>query len=94
MYNAIGSQYLDIVVFLRRGMKPVLALDLYEEGGISEKLKEMDENVARTLKAVKLPVLKCPVRLDYDVEELRMKVIQSLNPEIVALLKENFTHQA
>ncbi len=93
IFNAITSKYVDVCVFLRKGMKPVLVIDLYEEGGVSEKLKTMDENVVRALNKVKIPVMKYAVRVDYDIDEMKMKIIQNLDDSIVAILKDNIINK-
>lgn len=93
IFNAITSKYVDVCVFLRKGMKPVLVVDLYEEGGVSEKLKTMDENVVRALNKVKIPVMKYAVRVDYDLDDMKMKVIQNLDDSIVAILKESVVNK-
>ena len=53
----------------------------------------MDENVVRALNKVKIPVMKYAVRVDYDIDEMKMKIIQNLDDSIVAILKDNIINK-
>ena len=90
-YNAIMSKYVDYVVFMKKNMKPILYIDLYEDSLSEQILKEEDKNVEGALKAVKLPKLAVKVSSDnfYDVETLKYDIADMIDPVNLALLKKN-----
>lgn len=90
-YNAIMSKYVDYVVFMKKTMKPILYIDLYEDSLSEQILKEEDKNVEGALKAVKLPKLSIKVNADnfYDVETLKYDIAEIIDPVNLALLKKS-----
>lgn len=89
-YNAIMSKYVDYVVFIKKNMKPVLYVDLYDDSLSEQILKEEDKNVENALKVVKLPKLAIKVSPDnqYDVEMMRYDIADAIDPVNLALLKK------
>ncbi len=87
-YKAVMNQYVDVCVFLRRDMKPILVVDLYSPSPVAQQLKKFDEDVTRVLKQVKIPVLHKQIQSSYNIEELSIEVLQSMNADIVAYLKD------
>ncbi len=88
LYNTILSQYLDVCVFLRKTMEPVLAIDLYEPSPVEQQMKQLHPNVVKALSTVKIPLLSYQLSEEYDLTELRTKVIDSMPSKMVAMLKE------
>lgn len=88
LYNTILSQYLDVCVFLKKTMEPVLAIDLYEASPIEQQMKQLHPNVVKALATVKLPLLTYQLSEEYDLAELRTKVIDAMPTKMVAMLKE------
>lgn len=90
-YNAIMSKYVDYVVFMKKNMKPLLYIDLYEDSLSEQIIKEEDKNVVNALKAVKLPKLAIKVQPNnvYDVETLKYDIAEIIDPVNLALLKKN-----
>lgn len=87
-YNAIVDKYVDICVFLRKDMKPVLVIDLYQESPVSQQLKKFDDNVSAVLKEVKIPVLHKLIKNNYKSDDLKIELLKAMNNETVAYLKD------
>lgn len=87
-YKLVTDKYVDICVFLRKDMKPVLVIDLYQESPISQQLKRFDDNVSAVLKEVKIPVLHKLVQCNYKNEDLRIELLKAMNNDTVAYLKD------
>ena len=87
-YKIVMDKFVDICVFLRKGMKPILVIDLYEPSPVAQQLKKFDDNVLAVLKEVKIPVLHKQIELEYNVEELKIQVLQAMNNTTVAYLKD------
>ena len=78
---------MDICVFLRKGMKPILVIDLFEQSPAAQQLKKFDANVTAVLKAVKIPVLHKQISTNYSIEDLRIEILEAMNSSDVAYLK-------
>ncbi len=83
-YNSILSKYVDVVVFYRRTMKPVLVVDLYKESVANDQLRTMDEDVVNVLKAINVKVVKIKCEKAYNIETLRHQLIHSIPDKILA----------
>lgn len=88
LYNTILSQYLDVCVFLKKTMEPVLAIDLYEASPIEQQMKQLHPNVIKALATVKVPLLQYQLSEEYDIQDLRTRVIDAMPSKMVAMLKE------
>ena len=87
-YKSIWNQYLDIVVFLRKDMSPVLVIDLFHSSPAQQQMKKLDENVTNVLKVVKIPLIRKQISEKYDIDELRVEMLNAMNNTTVAYLKE------
>lgn len=87
-YKLVMDKYIDICVFLRNGMKPILVIDLYEPSPASQQLKKFDDNVLAVLKEVKIPVLHKQIQNEYNIEQLKIEVLNAMNGTIVTYLKD------
>ena len=87
-YKLVMDKFVDVCVFLRKGMKPILVIDLYEPSPAAQQLKKFDDNVLAVLKEVKIPVLHKQIEQEYNVEELKIQVLQAMNNTTVAYLKD------
>lgn len=87
-YHAVMDKFVDIVVFLRKDMTPILVIDLFDPSPIAQQLKKFDDNVNAVLKEVKIPVLHKQIEQKYDTENLKMEILKSLSNTIVAYLKD------
>ena len=86
-YKSVMDKYVDICVFLRKGMKPILVLDLYDDSAAAQQLKKFDSNVSNLLKVVKIPVLHKQILSNYSIEDLRIEVLNAMDSATVAYLK-------
>ena len=86
-YKSVMDKYVDICIFLRKGMKPILVIDLYEQSPAAQQLKKFDSNVSAVLKTVKIPVLHKQIAPNYSIEDLRIEILQAMNSDAVAYLK-------
>ena len=89
-YNAIMSKYVDVVVFSRKDMTPVLVIDLVQKGSAQQQYEELDANVIKVLKAVKLNILKVELEDAYDIDVLKTSVLKALPDKVVSALKESY----
>ena len=87
-YKSVIDKYVDVCVFLRKGMKPILVIDLYEPSPIAQQLKKFDDNVLAVLNEVKIPVMHKQIESEYNVEELKVEVLKKMNNTTVAYLKD------
>lgn len=89
-YNSILSKYLDICVFYRKTMEPLLVIDLQWDNEVKQQFKVMDDNVVAVLNAVKLKVVPIKVEPAYDIAELRKKLLSALPDKMIAMLKKDY----
>ena len=90
-YNKILSKYIDVCIFYRRTMQPVLAIDLFNSNPIKQALKKMDSDVYEALKLVNIPIVEIKLVDEYDINILRNNIFDCLPPKIFALIKEKST---
>ncbi len=88
LYNTILSQYIDVCVFLRTTMEPVLAIDLFSPSPVEQQMKKLHPNVIKAMQTVKIPLIQYQVAEEYNLIELRTKVIEAMPSKVVAMLKE------
>jgi hypothetical protein len=89
-YNSIMSKYVDICVFLRKTMEPVLAIDIMWDNTAKQQFAEMDTNVIDVLKAVKLKVVKIKIEPAYDLSALKKTLLLALPDKVIAMLKNDY----
>jgi len=87
-YKSVQDKFVDICVFLRKEMKPILVIDLYETSPATQQFKKFDDDVNAVLKEVKIPVLHKKVEDKYSIENLRIEVLQAMENSTVAYLKD------
>lgn len=89
-FNSISNKFVDICVFYRKTMEPVLIVDLVWDNAVKQQFKVMDENVKNALNKVKLKIVGLKIEPAYDVEELRKKLLSALPDKMVAQLKKDY----
>ena len=87
-YKSIQDKYVDICVFLRKDMKPILVIDLFQPSPAAQQLKKFDDFTNNVLKAVKIPVMHKQIQKSYNSEDLLIEVLNNLNSTTVAYLKD------
>ncbi len=93
-YKSVMDKYVDICIFLRKGMKPILVIDLFEASPVAQQLKKFDENVLSILKEVKIPVLHKQIEAEYNIEELKIQILKAMNSTTVAYLKDKIINDS
>jgi len=89
-YNSIMSKYVDICIFLRKTMEPVLVIDIMWDNEAKQQFAEMDHNVIDVLNAVKLKVVKIKIEPAYDIASLKKTLLTALPDKIIAMLKNDY----
>ena len=89
-YNSIMSKYVDICVFLRKTMEPVLVIDIMWDNEAKQQFAEMDANVIDVLNAVKLKVVKIKIEPAYDLTSLKKTLLTALPDKVIAMLKSDY----
>ena len=87
-FHAVSDKHVDICVFLRKEMKPILVIDLYQESPAAQQLKKFDEDVNQTLKQVKLPVVHIKIEKNYNINSHRLKLLNSMDNATIIHLKD------
>lgn len=72
-YEAISSKYVDFIIFDKKTMLPLVAIDLVEEK-MSSKLTYFDKDVSEALKMVKIPIYTQYVEDFYAYDDLMGKM--------------------
>lgn len=86
-YKSIVDKYVDICVFLRKDMKPILIIDLFNPSPVAQQLKKFDEDMTAILKAVKIPVLHKQIQDLYNIEDLTIEALNAMDSTTVAYIK-------
>jgi len=89
-YKIITSKFVDICIFLRKDMTPILVIDLFEPSPAAQQLKKFDTDVSNVLKEVKIPVLHKQIEKNYNIENLRMEILNTLDNKTLLYLKDKF----
>ena len=90
-YKTIMDKYIDICVFLRKDMKPILVIDLYSPSPTEKQLKVFDDNINNVLKVAKIPVLHKEIQKSYNINDLLVEVLKHMDGTVVTYLKNNRT---
>lgn len=86
-YKMIQDKFVDICVFLRKDMSPILVIDLYSPVPTQQQLKKLDKNITNVLKVAKIPIISQEIKNKYDSDEILTKVLNNVDSKIVAYLK-------
>ena len=89
-YKSVLDQYVDVVVFQRKDMKPILVIDLYHASPATQQLKTFDENVTTVLKAIKLPIMKVQIAPAYDINQLLVEVLNHLDTTTITMIRNKY----
>lgn len=89
-YNSIMAKYVDICVFLRKTMEPVLVIDILWDNEAKQQFHDMDINVSDVLKAVKLKIVKIKIEPAYDIPNLRKTLLSALPDKMIAMLRDDY----
>ena len=81
--NKVNQKHVDFVLCKRGDLKPILVIELDDSSHQRPDRQERDIFLEDVLKQANLPLLRVPVRANYDVEELKqqMKLVLTENAE-------------
>ena len=89
-YNSILSKYVDICVFVRKTMEPVLIIDIMWDNEAKQQFRDMEVAVVDVLKTVKLKVVKIKIEPAYDIPALKKTLLMALPDRTIAMLKDGY----
>ena len=89
-YNSILDKYVDICVFVRKTMEPVLVVDILWDNEAKQQFRDMDLSVVDVLGAVKLKVVKIKIEPAYDIPSLKKTLLSALPDRTIAMLKDSY----
>lgn len=88
VFNEIKDDILDIVVFLKSKMQPVLVVDLIDPSRGDKSETKYNEYTVQSLKSVHLPILNLTLDHDYEKIELLNLFLDKMDPVSIAQLKK------
>lgn len=88
IFQEIQHEVLDVVVFLKTKMQPVLIVDLYDPSKGEKALEKYNEFTEKALKSVGLPVLTVTLDHDFEKVELLNAFLDKMDPVSIAQLKK------
>lgn len=77
--NRVNQKHVDFVLCKRGDLKPVLAIELDDSSHQRPDRQERDIFLEDVLEQAKLPLLRVPVRANYDVAELKRQIKLALS---------------
>ena len=89
VFNEIENCVLDIVVFLKNKMQPVMVIDLIDPSKGDRAATMFNEYIQKSLKSVSLPILTMVLDHDYDKIELLNAFLDKMDPISIAQLKKS-----
>ncbi|MBE5745933.1 MAG: DUF2726 domain-containing protein [Clostridiales bacterium] len=88
VYNEIKDDVLDVVVFLKNKMQPVLVVDLIDPARGDNAATKYNEYTQKSIKSLSLPVLNVTLDHDFDKIELLNAFLDKMDPISIAQLKK------
>lgn len=88
VYNEIKDDVLDVVVFLKSKMQPVLIVDLIDPARGDKALTKYNEYTEKSLKSLSLPILNITLDHDFNKVELLNAFLDKMDPISIAQLKK------
>ena len=87
VFNEVEHTILDVVVFLKTKMQPVLVVDLIDPAKGDKTVTQFGEYTKKSLKSVKLPVLTITLDHEFEKVELLNKFLDAMDPVNLAKIK-------
>lgn len=87
VFHEIEHNILDVVVFLKTKMQPVLVVDLIDPARGDKSITEYSEYTKKGLSSVKLPILSVCLDHDFERVELLNMFLEAMDPVNLAKLK-------
>jgi hypothetical protein len=92
-YHLVEHLFVDVCIFVKDTMEPMMVVDLVENEASTLTFKEMLPIIRKTLSAVKIPVLSVKIQPTYDILKLRKDLISQMPDQVIVLLKQNLSKQ-
>lgn len=86
VYNEIKNSQVDLCVFMKKNMQPVMVIDLISGDSI---LAGLSEYIVKSLKSVNVPILTIHTANEYDKIDLLNQFLDKLDPVYMAQLRKN-----
>ena len=77
-FNRIQSKHIDFIICTEEDMKPIFAIELDDKSHLRADRVSRDDFVNKLLKEVNMKLIRIPVRSNYDINELRQKIIENM----------------
>ncbi len=87
VYHEIEHNILDVVVFLKTKMQPVLVVDLIDPSKGDKSITTYNDYIKKGLSSVKLPVLSITLDHDFERVELLNMFLDAMDPVNLSKLK-------
>lgn len=89
VFHEVENETLDVVVFLKKVMQPVLVVDILDPSRGEKIATKFSDYVIKSLKSVNLPVLTINLDHEFDKLELLNAFLEKMDPVALAQLKKN-----
>lgn len=82
LYNDVVDKTLDMVIFDEQNMRPLLAIDIYDNSYNDDRMDEQDPKLYAIVTKLGLQVVHVLMKVDFDKEEIKRQIYQKLNIQI------------
>ena len=82
LYNEVFDRTLDIVIFDEQQMRPVLAIDIYDNTYNDDKIEISDPKLFAVISKLGLKLQTILLKLDFDREEVKKQIYKQLNIQL------------
>lgn len=86
VFNEIKNSQVDLCVFMKKNMQPVMVVDLISGDSF---LAGLSEYIVKSLKSVNVPILSIHTTNEYDKLDLLNQFLDKLDPVYMAQLRKN-----
>jgi len=88
LFNAVKDKFVDMVVFKRNNMEPIMVVDIYDTSIAERSFQEFDKALTKTISAVNIPIWKIEIKDKYDKNQLLSSFLDKLNPIALAEIRK------
>lgn len=82
LYNDVIDKTLDLVVFDEQNMRPLLAIDIFDNTYGDERMDEQDPKLYAIISKLGLKMVHVHMKLDFNKEEIKRQVYKELNIQL------------
>lgn len=90
-YNRVYSEFVDVCIFQKDTMRPLLAIDLYKVESVHAAFRKMSDFAIRSLKSVGIKVLVVDISKIKTVSELRREIIAHMPDSVISDFRQKLT---